>query len=95
MASSGDLTPLGNFRREFWTFYPDRYPFDLQLSPGYARSNAFEDIGHLTISPYVSYRGVGIYVRDQGTSLNMPQSEHVGHCNTLLEERGGQKVEDA
>lgn len=90
MAFSRDLTPLGNFRRAFWMFYADRYPHDLQLRPGYARGNAFEDIGGLTISPYVSLEGVGVYVREQGTTIDTPRSERVQHCYALLEEQGAE-----
>ena len=88
MAFSADLTPLGNFRRNYWKFYSERFPSDLELRQGYARSNAFENIGNLTISPYLSYRGVGVYVRDKGSYVGAPQSEPVHHCNALLKERG-------
>ena len=63
VAWSGELSDLGNFRREFWKYYAQRYPEEgipQDRAASYVRHKV-EGIG-LTVSQYLSQRGVGIYL---------------------------------
>ena len=84
----GDLSGNSKLRLEFWEFYRQHYPDAPRVRPGYRGNNVYENIGDLTVSPYISLSGVGIYVRDRGSSINVEQSAIVHRCRSLLKERG-------
>ncbi len=54
----------GRLRQEFWQFYAQQYPDDVQLRPTFRDTNVFHKVGKFTISQYLSVGGTGIYVRD-------------------------------
>lgn len=88
MLEISELTPLGVFRRDWWHYYTKEYPTDdLPIDPGYAGGNVYENVDALTIVPYVSYGGVGIYVRDRGSNIRTGQSELVKRVWAALTER--------
>ena len=63
VAWSGELSDLGNFRRDFWKYYAQRYPEEgipQDRAASYVRHKV-EGIG-LTVSQYLSQRSVGIYL---------------------------------
>jgi hypothetical protein len=58
------LSEIGQFRREFWTCYAERYPED-GVRPGHAGSNTWhrvEGMDH-TVSQYLAQGHVGVYLR--------------------------------
>ena len=59
----------GRLRQEFWQFYTQRFPADIQLRPSFRGSNVFHNVGEFTISQYLYAGGVGIYLRDADRSL--------------------------
>lgn len=88
MLEISKLSPLGVFHRDWWHYYTKEYPADdLLSSPVYAGSNVYENIGALTVVPYVSYGGVGIYVRDRGSNIRTGPSELVKRVWAALTER--------
>lgn len=88
MLEISELSPLGVFRRNWWNYYTKEYPTDdLPIDPGYAASNVYEDVDALTVIPFVSYGGVGIYVRDRGSNIRTGQSELVKRVWATLKER--------
>ena len=57
------LSEIGQFRREFWTYYAERYPED-GVRPGHAGSNTWhrvEGMDH-TVSQYLAQGHVGVYL---------------------------------
>ena len=72
------------FRNDFWMFYTQRHPGDLQLSPGYKGSNVFPKISGLTLSMYLAQNGVGIYIRPD----NAEARQLAERCGPVLEEKG-------
>lgn len=88
MLEISKLSPLGVFHRDWWHYYTKEYPADDLLSaPVYAGSNVYENIGALTVIPFVSRNGVGIYVRDRGSNIRTGQSELVERVLAALKER--------
>ena len=75
-------------RHDFWVFYRQHYPNSPQVRAGHRDSNTFVHVGDLTISPYISLRGVGIYVRDRDRSHTAEQSQLVHRCRDIIQERG-------
>ena len=62
-----DLTPLGQFRSEFWTYYADRYPDD-GVRQGFADANPdypIEDAG-LKIRRFLAQKQVGLWITTLG-----------------------------
>ena len=63
VAWSGELSDLGNFRRDFWKYYAQRHPED-----GIPQDRAASYVRHevegtgLTVSQYLSQSGVGMYL---------------------------------
>ena len=57
------LTPLGRFRREFWTYYAERYPHD-GVRSGHAGSNVYHKVEEAAtqVSQYLAQGGVGCYI---------------------------------
>ena len=63
----GDLTPLGQFRSEFWTYYANRYPDD-GVRQGFAGINPdyrIEDAG-LKIRRFLAQNQVGLWITTLG-----------------------------
>ena len=59
----GDLSPIGQFRSEFWTYYADRYPDD-SIRRGFAGINPdyrFEDVG-IKIRRFLAQDEVGLWI---------------------------------
>ena len=82
-----ELSALGQKHHDFWRFYTLEYPTDLTLDPGYAGSNIYENIGELTVIPWLFKNGVGVYVRDKGSNIRTEQSELVNRFWAVLRER--------
>ena len=61
-AQRGELSALGQFRREFWTHVAKRHPDEVRLD--YAGSNVYYKVEgtNLRISQYVSTDGVGVFL---------------------------------
>ena len=60
---SGELNELQQYRRDFWEFYNQSYPGDLQRwFPGYRNSNVFINIDGLVVSLYLFSWGQGNYL---------------------------------
>ncbi len=64
LSVSDDGSELTEFRREFWTYYADRYPND-GVAAGYAASSfwIWIESAELNLSPYLSQRAVGVWLR--------------------------------
>ena len=58
---------IRRFREEFWSFYQERYPFDLDLRVGYKDSNAYLKVDSVNVViglwTAVSDQSIGIYLR--------------------------------
>ena len=63
VARSDELSLLGNFRRDFWKYYAQRYPDD-ELPEDYAASYVRHRVEEMdfTVSQYLAQSGVGIYI---------------------------------
>lgn len=60
---SGELNEIQQYRRDFWAFYNQSYPGDLQRwFPGYRNSNVFINISGLVVSLYLYSWGQGNYL---------------------------------
>lgn len=60
---SGELNELQQYRRDFWEFYNQSHPDDLQRwFPGYRNSNVFINIEGLVVSLYLFSWGQGNYL---------------------------------
>ena len=86
--NNSELSGNSKLRHDFWEFYRQNHPDAPRVRPGYRGNNVYENIESLTISPYISVSGVGIYLRDRGSSIVAEQSALVHRCRDLLEERG-------
>ena len=85
---SGELNELQQFRQDFWEFYRENHPDAPRVRPGYRGSNVYVNVEDLTISPYISRSGVGIYVRARNSKVAAEQSAIVHRCRDLLKESG-------
>ena len=65
-AETSELSEIQKFRRDFWAFYRERYPDDLDIRPGFRNSNAYDLIEGLGVwlSLYLapSTNSVGLYI---------------------------------
>lgn len=62
---TGTLSTLGQFRKNFWTHYVNRFPDELEWYPAdatNARWRTFEDY-ELVVASYLTKNGVGVYIR--------------------------------
>jgi hypothetical protein len=57
------LTERRKFRYDFWRFYDQRHPGDVELRPDHIDSNVYHDIAGLVVSQHLSRNRVGIYIR--------------------------------
>ena len=64
------LSRLREFRHDFWTFYADRYPGDVQLRPDHIHSNVYHWIEGAFVSQYLAQKGVGIYLVESHRSYD-------------------------
>ena len=80
---------LRQFRREFWRFYKEKYPDDIQLSPEFKDSNVYHHIAGLTVSQCLAQKSVGVYI--QRTSGDDPERERAidRYEEVLSRENGG------
>ena len=62
---TGLLNERRQFRRDFWQYYAQRHPQDVQLRPNHIDSNVYHDIAGLVVSQHLSRNRVGIYVRQR------------------------------
>ena len=62
---SGQLNERRQFRHDFWQFYVQRHPDDIQLRPNHIDSNVYHQIAGLVVSQHLSRNRVGIYLRAQ------------------------------
>ena len=68
-SDTGELSETGKFRREFWTYYSERYPADVPQA--YATSNVwvYAPEADFNISLMLARRRVGLFLRgNQGES---------------------------
>lgn len=79
---------LSRFRREFWEYYGERFPNDVNLKPGYRHSNVFYKVDgtSLVISQFLSpsSRRVGVYVRSQAGESRKDIEERLELGNDAL-----------
>ena len=54
---------MRKFRNEFWHFYAEQYPDDINLRPDHIDSNVYHQIAGLVVSQYLAQDRVGIYLR--------------------------------
>ena len=61
---SGSLSPVGQFRRDFWAHFTKALPDAPRPRPGYAASNVYYPVkpADLYISQYLAQHGVGVYL---------------------------------
>ncbi len=57
------LNETRQFRRDFWQFYVQRHPNDIELRPNHIDSNVYHDISGIVVSQHLSRNRVGIYIR--------------------------------
>lgn len=57
------LNETRQFRHDFWTFYAQRHPTDVQLRPNHIDSNVYHEVSGLVVSQHLSRNRVGIYIR--------------------------------
>jgi len=66
IAQNGNpLSATGQFRKNFWTHYVNRFPDELERYPADATSvrwRTLEDLG-LVVAAYITQKGVGTYIR--------------------------------
>lgn len=62
---NNQLNERRQFRRDFWQFYVQRHPDDVQLRPNHIDSNVYHDIAGLVVSQHLSRNRVGIYLRQR------------------------------
>ncbi len=62
---SQELSPLGQFRKKFWTAFVEQFPGELSYGPATARSVRWRhlDDARLVITQYFTKRTAGVYVR--------------------------------
>ena len=89
---SGELNELQQYRQNFWEFYNQSYPGDLQRwYPGYRNSNVFIRIEGLVVSLYLAGWGTGIYLSVR--SGNDPDTaERTRRCSEALKERVPERI---
>lgn len=79
---------LSRFRREFWEYYVECFPKDINLKPGYRHSNVWYKVDgtDLIISQFLSpsTRRVGAYVRSQAEESRKDIEERLGLGNNKL-----------
>jgi hypothetical protein len=63
--ASGELTDTGQFRKEFWTYYVNRFPDELQRGAAGGRSWRSRRIPEIdvVVVAYLSYQEVGVFIR--------------------------------
>ena len=88
MQEAATLSGHSKLRHDFWVLYRQHYPNSPQVRPGHRDTNTFVHVKDLTISPHISVKGVGIYVRDRDSSFTAEQSELVHRCRDIIRERG-------
>ena len=57
------LNETRQFRHDFWQFYAQRHPNDIQLRPNHIDSNVYHDVSGIVVSQHLSRNRVGIYIR--------------------------------
>ena len=57
------LNETRQFRHDFWQFYAQRHPNDVQLRPNHIDSNVYHDVSGIVVSQHLSRNRVGIYIR--------------------------------
>lgn len=60
--TGGGLSPIGQFRRDFWQSYIQRHPDD-GVRAGHAGGNVYHRISGVEVSQYLAQGQVGIYLR--------------------------------
>ena len=91
--STETLSDVAQFRRDFWAFYSERHPGDLDLKPGFRNSNAYHLVDDLNvwISQYLapSSSQVGMYVVGQnGESVEAVGERLLPYEDRVQEELG-------
>lgn len=91
--STEPLSDVAQFRRDFWAFYSERHPDDLDLKPGFRNSNVYHLVDDLNvwISQYLapSSRRVGMYIIGQdGESVEAVRDRLLPYEDRVQEELG-------
>lgn len=82
-----ELSPLGQFRRDFWTAFVEQFPEELKYGPATARSVRWRhlDFARIVITQYFTKHSVGVYVRsserlsgDEFRTYLEPHGERLG-----------------
>ncbi|MDE2788196.1 MAG: hypothetical protein OXL37_16270 [Chloroflexota bacterium] len=60
---NGRLNETRQFRHDFWQFYAQRHPNDIELRPDHIDSNVYHDVSGIVVSQHLSRNRVGIYIR--------------------------------
>ena len=87
---SVELIERRQFRRDFWQFYDQRHPGDVQIRPSHIDSNVYHDIAGLVVSQHLSRNRVGIYVRPRTGDDSEESAERVEHCRDILNRGRGE-----
>ena len=91
--STETLSEVSQFRRDFWVFYNERHPDDLDLKPGFRNSNVYHVIDDLNvwISQHLapSSSQVGMYVVGQnGASADAVRERLLPYEDRIQSELG-------
>lgn len=91
---SGELNELQQFRQDFWEFYNQSYPGDLQRwYPGYRNSNVFIRVEGIVVSLYLASWGTGIYLSVR--SGNDPDTAgRIRRCYEVLKEKVPERMKN-
>lgn len=85
-----ELIERRQFRKDFWRFYEQRHPGDVQLRPNHIDSNVYHDIAGLVVSQHLSRNRVGIYMRPQTGDSSMESSKLAEHYSEILNSGRGE-----
>lgn len=90
----GELTALGQFRREFWNHVASKYPGEVRrdYAAGYVRHHV-EGV-ELAITQYLAQREVGVFFFDKRGESDKDQQARIRPYRKALEKRLGEKPRD-
>ena len=88
---SGSLSPVGQFRRDFWAHFTKVVPDAPGPRPGYAASNVYYPVeaADLSISQYLAQHGVGVYLTGKNGRSDADVKKRISqHADALARELG-------
>jgi len=91
---SGELTALGQFRRDFWNHVSSKYPSEVRrdYAGGYVRHHV-EGVD-LAITLYLAQREVGVFFFDKRGESEKDQQARIRPYRKALEKELGEKPRD-